>query len=295
MKSLDDCRLPAHLFAPAKLNLGLRITGRRADGYHELESLFWPVRLVDDVEISPADRFGLRVEWASDAPYGGEKIPEGPDNLVQRAVAAVLPRLPPWKIVLKKRIPMGGGLGGGSSDAGAVLRFLAHELGMEAEARAAAERLGADVPFFLDPAPTWVTGIGEKRERLSVPPELRGLSFILVLFPFPTLTPDVFRRYRDAGIPFSASRAAPEKLSEYLGSAGNDLEEVVAQGEPAIAKALAALRSTPCINAALSGSGSTCFATYPSETERTKSFKALTSFFRDNSCKGYQATTFDRI
>ncbi|MEN8184010.1 MAG: 4-(cytidine 5'-diphospho)-2-C-methyl-D-erythritol kinase, partial [Myxococcota bacterium] len=168
------------LQAPAKLNLGLRIVGVRDDGNHELESVFAPLELQDrvDLEIEPAQIPGVRLELRSDDP----EVPEGPENLAARAAHAFLEaaalRLR-VRIRLAKSIPAGAGLGGGSSDAGAVLRGL-RELYPAAvpDLPRLALGLGADVPYFLDPRPAFVTGIGERCEPL---PGLSAFWLVLLL------------------------------------------------------------------------------------------------------------------
>ena len=160
------------LRAPAKVNLGLRITGVREDGYHCLDSVFVPLDLADEValRVEPAETSRVFVSLSGAMASG---LPAGPDNLAARAARAFLQRasLTAWvSIELEKRIPVGAGLGGGSSDAGAVLRGLATLFpgGICAEELAAiALELGADVPFFLAPRPARVRGIGERSEPLA--------------------------------------------------------------------------------------------------------------------------------
>jgi len=185
---------PAWRLAPAKLNLGLRVVGRRDDGYHLLESLFVPLELADRVrvEAEPAAVTSISVTMLGRA---GD-VPAGDDNLVTRAARAFLgaagitARI---ALTLDKQIPVGAGLGGGSSDAAAVLCALAqqfaNELSIQALA-AVAVRLGADVPFFLDPRPAWVTGIGEQIEPIR---EFPALDVLLATPAPPLATADVFR------------------------------------------------------------------------------------------------------
>ncbi len=173
---------PRTIQAPAKINLSLRITRRRPDGYHELESLFAPVPgLFDTLELSPAPE-GCSIEPG---------IPglAAEDNLIYRAWASFGQATgfrPGLRVGLTKRIPSGAGLGGGSSDAAAMLLWLnagAGERALYATAlNALAARLGADVPFFLLGGPAWATGIGE----VLTPVELDLSPFTLVL-----VTPDI--------------------------------------------------------------------------------------------------------
>src|SRR5271156_2844511 len=157
------------LLAPAKINLFLRITGRRPDGYHELDSLFLPISLFDRIVIETADArasaVSIRCNWA--------EMPVDSSNLAMRAAqlfmaeAGLSARV---EIDLHKEIPAGAGLGGGSSDAGAVLRAMASMYGFDDQPalRRLALKLGADVPFFLDPRPARVGGVGERIRYLGV-------------------------------------------------------------------------------------------------------------------------------
>lgn len=165
------------LLAPAKVNLVLRIVGRRPDGYHLLESLMVPVSWCDRVAIraiarrSSPSRISCRVG-------GPHKVAGGAGNLAARAARAVLAELgihADVKIALRKEIPSGAGLGGGSSDAAAVLRGLPTALGgrlTREQLISIALGLGADVPFFLDCRPAWAEGIGEKLRPVSGFPDV---------------------------------------------------------------------------------------------------------------------------
>jgi 4-diphosphocytidyl-2-C-methyl-D-erythritol kinase len=298
-QNLNACRKTLRLFAPAKVNLGLRIVGRRGDGYHELESLFWPLDLLDDLWITSSPTLEVNTFWSPEAPYPHQKLPEGSQNLVTQALALGAEKGSSYSVRIEKRIPLGGGLGGGSSDAAAILRFRQeHERGFSANSEVAL-RLGADVPFFLKLQPAWVTGIGEHCQTLPVDAAVvEEVCFILILFPTGRVTQEVFAEYRQAGLSFSPSRKGNfsaitrEGLAQYLAQAGNDLEPLVAHRCPSIRKAIDALQQTPCRYAGLSGSGSTCFAIYFSKIDQEKSFKALSGFCRSQNCKSIRARTF---
>ena len=160
--------------APAKLNLYLHVTGRRADGYHELDSLVTFTALADTLEIASADALSLTVS----GPFA-EALGTG-DNLATRAAAALAERLGRRacvRIVLQKRIPVAAGLGGGSADAAAVLRGLARLWGLGAahasDLQDVALGLGADVPVCLDSRAAYMAGIGESVERAAAAAALR--------------------------------------------------------------------------------------------------------------------------
>lgn len=260
------------LSAPAKVNLGLRIVGRRPDGYHLLESVFWPLDLEDAIELRPSSKFSLTTIWETDA-RGAEPEPE--KNLVTRAFRRLFHgELPDWDVTLKKRIPPLAGLGGGSSDAAAVLRHFGPSLGMTApRLEDVAAELGADVPYFLNPVPCRVEGIGERRSEIPHP---KPLSFFLVFPRFGMETAAVFRRYRELGIPFSAPGREP----------GNDLESAAVSIEPRLAPILDALSKCNAVYSGLSGTGSTCFAAFESDGERDERTKGLDAVFREASCRG---------
>ncbi len=253
--------------APAKLNLYLHVTGRRADGYHELDSLISFVGLADTLEIAPARGFGLTVTGPFAPALGGA------ENLVARAAAALaetLDRPADLSITLDKRIPVSAGLGGGSADAAAVLRGLAAlwELGGE---RAGALRrialgLGADIPVCLDPRAAYVAGIGEE---LSAPPRLPDCTVLLVNPGVPVPTGPVFAARRG---PFSTadrfreSPASASELAAVLRRRRNDLERPACAQVPEIRQVLARLEGErACLLARMTGSGGTCFGLFDDE------------------------------
>lgn len=279
--------------APAKLNLGLRVVGRRAVGYHELQSLFWPIDLLDELWIREGVPASFSTEWADEAPVTST-LPTGGTNLVERAaqLAAVAGHR---DILLRKRIPLGAGLGGGSSDAAALLRYLSlrdetlsHRLALTAV------ELGADVPFFLNATPSWVEGIGERCSPVAFTQREAELHFLVVLLPNPLATPEVFRRHAEGSLAFSARTKAPEResLHDYLRQATNDLEPAAIFLYPLIGRVLQELRRNDCLMAAMTGTGSTCFASYASAHARDESAKVLEPFFRDNHCKSLAAKTY---
>ncbi len=271
-----DSPRSARTAAPAKVNLGLRITGRRPDGYHRLQSHFVPLDLSDQVAVilDPEGAPGTAVTLALEGRREG--VPAGDDNLAVRAARAFLAAgglERSLAIQLDKWIPVGAGLGGGSSDAGAVLRLLARLLPGAVPADALAELalgLGADVPFFLDPRPARVGGVGEQIEPLAALP-----SFALVLVnPGVSLsTAAVYRAY-DALAPEAtppdggrALAALPgdlplEALAAHL---ENDLEPAALRLCPPIARLRDRLRKVGALAVGMSGSGPTLFGAFPDE------------------------------
>jgi 4-diphosphocytidyl-2-C-methyl-D-erythritol kinase len=229
--------LPCRLVAPAKLTVSLRVTGRRSDGYHLLDAEMVSLDLGDELLLAPGD--GLVVEDEVIGGLGLGPIDPGPDNLVARALRSVDRRV---RVVLRKRIPAGAGLGGGSADAAAVLRWA----GVQDLALAA--RLGADVPFCLRGGRARVTGVGEQVEPLLLVPR----TFLLLLPPLGVSTVACYRRWDELG--------GPE------GPAGNDLEPAALALEPRLAAWRDLLGELSGQQPRLAGSGSTWFAELPDET-----------------------------
>jgi 4-diphosphocytidyl-2-C-methyl-D-erythritol kinase len=265
------------LAAPAKVNFGLRIVGVRPDGYHELESVFLPLDLADALEVA-VEPGGGRVELALEA--ASADVPSGGDNLACCAARAFLEAAGLdhcVRIRLEKRIPSAAGLGGGSSDAAAVLRGLDALLpGALAPGGLSplAEGLGADVPFFLDPRPALVTGIGEVREPLPGP--IPGLVLVLVNPGAPLATAEVFAawdaltRKRPASTLrplLSGLRDAPADGQALGALLENDLEPVARRLCPAIGGLRSALLERGARAVGMSGSGATVYGVFGSEAE----------------------------
>lgn len=216
--------------APAKLTLSLRVTGVRADGYHLVDAVMVSLDLADTLTFGPGD--GLEVEEAGT----GLPVPATDDNLVRRALAAVGRTA---AVHLVKRIPAGGGLGGGSADAAAVLRWAGRAA--TADDVALAATLGADVPFCLRGGRARVTGIGE----VLVPEPHEDATYTLVVPPFGCSTPAVYRAWDDLGGPTA--------------DGPNDLEPAALVVEPRLATWRDALGDATGETPVLAGSGSTWF------------------------------------
>ena len=273
------------LRAPAKINLGLRLLGVRDDGYHTLESVFAPIEIWDELEleVSPGEfQIDLEVEPSSreDLPVALAGVTAGPENLAVRAAAAFCKQTgleAHIRLRLRKRIPAGAGLGGGSSDAAAVLLGLASVFeGAVADEtlRDLALSLGADVPFFLNPAPAFVTGIGEKIDVLA---DFPPLDLVVVNPGISLATAEVFRAadaLRSAlteSEPGSTMRAISrlrgetDDLAPALGDLLiNDLEPAARRLCPPVARLVNRLREAGAIGVSMSGSGATVFGVFES-------------------------------
>ncbi|QUJ75565.1 4-(cytidine 5'-diphospho)-2-C-methyl-D-erythritol kinase [Sulfitobacter albidus] len=241
--------MTAEVFAPAKVNLTLHITGQRADGYHLLDSLVVFADIGDRLWLTPGARMRITVE----GPFA-DGVPTDAGNLVWRAAQAA-----GWTghIRLQKNLPHGAGIGGGSSDAAAVLRHLG--------AGEHALSLGADVPVCLSPAPQRMQGIGE---ALTPAPALPPMQILLVNSGAHVPTGPVFTGLarKDnppmGDLPVGADFAG---FIDWLGAQRNDLAPPAQALAPQIAQTLGALEGAPF--ARMSGSGATCFALFETGAE----------------------------
>lgn len=255
-------------FAPAKVNLFLHVGGPDAEGYHPISSLMVFADVGDTVMIQPSDA----PAFETSGPFGGD-IPAGDDNLVLRAARAFHARLggpvPPYRLILDKRLPIAAGLGGGSSDAGAVLKLLRDALAprfTDDELEPLAASLGADGAACLRAKALMAEGRGE---ILSPAPALPVLHAVLVNPGVPSPTGAVYRAYDAAVHPDGARPPHPpvaletaEEVAGWLAVATrNDLEAPAVSLEPLIGEALDVLRGEPeSLLVRMSGSGATCFA-----------------------------------
>lgn len=255
--------------APAKINLTLRVVGRRADGYHELESLVAFAGLCDWVGFEPGADLALEV-------LGALALEAGPvgENLVLRAARALAARIPGLSLGrfrLVKRLPAAAGLGGGSADAAAALRLLVHEARLSVDdprVGAAAKATGADVLACLHPQARMMTGVGDQLGPLILLPKMFA---ILVKPQALAPTPKVFgalglapgSRLESSAPSFDAVEHGTVGILDFLLSSRNDLEAAAVRVAPAIAMVRERLSQIPQAWATgMSGSGATCFALF---------------------------------
>ena len=272
---------PFNVFAPAKLNIRLKITGKRSDGYHKLVTLMVPVDLFDNMVLKFTDEPGINVTCR------GFSAPANEDNLACRAAKAFISQIN-WKkgisIELDKRIPVAAGLGGGSSDAAAILMALNETL---SASRPLSRRiltemalnLGADVPFFLRRGPCIAHGIGEILEHVY---EWPSLSYVIVM---PDISVSTAWAYKSLGLRSSESAAKDRRELELTKNdcyymirnsekipmearrlLENDLERVTIKRFPIIKKIKKSLIEAGAIGALMSGSGPSVFGIFESET-----------------------------
>jgi len=282
--------------APAKINLYLRVTGKRADGYHELDSIFLPITWSDIVrlELRPADspRVILSCDQAG--------LADSNSNLASRAAAAFMREFAIKAeiiIDLRKRIPVGAGLGGGSSDAGAVLRMMAQIFGVRDDARIAkiAVQLGADIPFFLDPRPARVRGIGELIEPLvGMPP----LNLVVAVPKIEVPTVSVFRDLKRAewSGPIHDNEIAAILLGKIFSThIVNDLSTPAGRLFPAVPKLKALLEDEGARLAAMSGSGGAVFGLYDDARSAEAAAARVRARAADAAARAVSTTTMEEL
>ncbi len=263
------------LYLPnCKINIGLNVVSKREDGYHNLETVFYPVPLRDNLEVKPledaAEPYRLSV--------GGAKV-EGTaaDNLVVKVYLALKEeyQLPPVDIFLYKNVPMGAGLGGGSSDATSMLLLLNEMFSLGLSASDMERRIapfGADCAFFVRNVPAYATGIGDQLSPISL--SLRGKFILLV-------KPDVFVSTKEAyahvtprPADFPLREAIMQPIENWRDTVVNDFEASVFPNHPELAAIKQTLYDMGALYAAMSGSGSTVYGIFdrPIEEEARKVF-----------------------
>lgn len=249
--------------APAKINLDLRVRARDGSGMHPLRSLAQTIDWLDTLLVEEDDEDALLV--------AGADLPTGGDNLIWQAVAALdVDSRPRLFVELDKQIPVAAGLGGGSSDAAAMLAAVADMTGLGADrVREAAVAVGADVPFFLQGGTAWMEGYGEHLTALAA---LQGFAVAVAVAPFELATPHVYRRWDEMegpiGSPLVGSSLPPALRA--FDELRNDLTPAAISLRPELAdwmRDLADRWSRPVL---MSGSGPACFGFFVDLDEATE-------------------------
>ena len=280
------------LRAYAKINLGLAVLGRRADGYHELRTVYQSISLADELRVSLLPGSGVSLATS------GIEVPTENENLAARAAAAILTELKLRQrvaIALRKRIPPGGGLGGGSSDAAAVLRavlFLSGKKLPPDRLVHLAASLGSDVPFFLLGGRALGIGRGEEVYPLA---EGSRQHCVLLVPEEGISTAEAYRRLR---LPLLATTRAPNAVDLFCGRAGrgewrelgNSFEKVAFQMLPRLAALKRQLLRAGAEWASLSGSGSALYGMFPGPAQA----RAAAERLRQPGCRVYAARTVSR-
>lgn len=248
------------LFPNCKINLGLHITGKRPDGFHELETVFYPVPLKDILEVVTSTDLNFS--------SSGLDIPGNPEtNLCLKAYHLLkedFPQLPPVQMHLHKIIPMGAGLGGGSADGAFALRLLnnKYSLGLsDAALIAYSLKLGSDCPFFILNKPAFASGRGELLELIAL--DLSSYTFVLVHPGIHVNTKWAFEQIQPKVPAISIKEIIQLPIEEWKLYLQNDFEAPIIKQHPEIAEIKSALYADGAIYASMSGSGSSVVGIYP--------------------------------
>lgn len=252
------------VFPHAKINLGLRITGRRTDGYHDIQTLFYPIPLNDVLEIvENTQKNAQPFEFICT----GSRIPGTPGaNLCEKAfhlVKKLHPDIPPTILHLHKAIPAGGGLGGGSSDGTLTLQLLNnyYRLGInESKLHALALQLGSDCPFFLNNQPCIGTGRGELLQPVSF--SLKGFALMVVNPGIAVSTAEAFKMLKRYSEPIDLEHVIQHPPGEWKNILVNDFEAPVFHVHPALYQIKETLYHSGALYASLSGTGSTLYGIF---------------------------------
>ncbi len=252
-------------FPNAKINLGLNVVSKRADGYHNLETVFYPLRIHDALEVIENESLATDTFYQTGLQVDGDSN----DNLVMKALRLMREKynFPPVEVHLLKKIPFGAGLGGGSSDASCMLKLLneTFSLGIaDAELAELALRLGADCPFFIYNRPLFASGIGEVFEEINL--SLQGYYFVLVKPDVHVSTKDAFGGIKPQMPALPLKEIVRLPVSEWKNAMTNDFEKTVFAKHPEIAEVKDKLYQAGAIYASMSGSGSSVYGIFSKET-----------------------------
>ena len=254
------------LFPNCKINLGLHVAGKRADGYHDLETVFYPVPLKDAAEITTTAPRKDHPEF--DLTLTGTQIPgELSNNLCTKAWQLIkndFPDIPAVRMHLHKAIPIGGGLGGGSSDGAFTLILLNEELKLNLSTEkllAYALKLGSDCPFFILNKPCYATGRGEDMEEINVP--LNGYHFVIIDPAIHISTAEAFRDITISKNQFSSVREiVTQSPDTWEGNLVNQFEEPVFKKHPQLQAIKQKLYDSGATYASMTGTGSCIYGIF---------------------------------
>ncbi|MDR1746098.1 MAG: 4-(cytidine 5'-diphospho)-2-C-methyl-D-erythritol kinase [Tannerella sp.] len=248
-------------FPNAKINLGLHVTHKRTDGYHDIETVFYPVPLRDALEIVPAKRESFRLS--------GICLPStSEDNLVIKAYNLLKNKyfMPAYAICLRKVIPFGAGLGGGSSDAAYMLKLLnsCAELNLSVpELETLAAKLGADCPFFIRNTPVVATGTGNCFEPIAL--SLKGYWIYIVKPEVSVSTKEAYSSVTPSPPPVPLKEVVAKPVSQWREFLTNDFETSVFRRYPEIGRIKEKLYAKGAVYASMSGSGSSVYGLFEKE------------------------------
>ncbi|UIR57634.1 4-(cytidine 5'-diphospho)-2-C-methyl-D-erythritol kinase [Sphingobacterium sp. SRCM116780] len=246
-------------FANAKINLGLHVVHKRSDGYHDLETIFYPVKIYDAVEITPSK--SGEITFHSD----GIPIPGHGANLCEKAYKLLKQDfdIPAVTIHLIKQIPIGAGLGGGSADAAFVLKMLNETFNLDittTQLQLYAKQLGADCPFFIENKPVYATGIGTDFSPIDL--DLSTYYMVLINPNIHIATAEAYRGVQVRKSEFDLKSITQLPIQEWKYYLKNDFEEGIFEQFPKIKKLKEALYTSGALFASMSGSGSSVYGLF---------------------------------
>jgi 4-diphosphocytidyl-2-C-methyl-D-erythritol kinase len=260
------------IFPNAKINLGLTVIRKRDDGFHDIESIFYPIGLCDALEYLPAgDKTGTDTDSVT---YSGQFPVEGKDiciiltDMLRQSFS-----FPPLRIHIHKNIPSGAGLGGGSSDAAFLLRSMndSYSFGLnQDQLEEVAERIGSDCPFFLRNSPCLVTGKGEYLQNISL--TLKGYYLILICPGIQVSTAEAYREIIPSHNAAGLKEMAGEPADQWKNLIINQFEEPVFKKYPVLKEIKEELYSIGAVYASMTGSGSAIYGLFRSEINAPQQF-----------------------
>ncbi|MEJ6982288.1 4-(cytidine 5'-diphospho)-2-C-methyl-D-erythritol kinase [Pedobacter sp. P351] len=263
------------VFPNAKINIGLSVISRRTDGYHNLETVFYPVKINDALEIIESDELSFETSGIEIPGYANE-------NLCLKAYSLLKMDfdIPPLKIHLHKRIPIGAGLGGGSADAAFFIRLVNDKfnLGLElAEMEDYARKLGADCAFFIQNKPLFAFGKGDEFQNAEI--DLSQYYLVLVMPPVHVSTGEAYRGVKLHQPDESLKELVKLPVSEWKSKIKNDFEESIFKNHASIRGVKAALYDAGALYASMSGSGASVYGVFQNEIKLTEMEKENQVFY----------------
>ena len=246
------------VFPNAKINIGLNVVSKRTDGYHNLETVFYPVKLADALEFVEAKKTTLSIS-------GIEVDGDSEDNLILNYFVQMKQdyQLPELAFHLHKVVPFGAGLGGGSSDAAFTLKALNSHYNLdlsEEQLEKYASQIGADCPFFIKSQPTFASGIGDQFEDIEL--DLSSYEIVIVKPDIFVSTPEAYRNVRPKAPEFNLRKTGRLPVEKWKDHIVNDFEESVFSAYPEIAKIKETLYKRGAVYASMSGSGSAVYGIF---------------------------------
>lgn len=247
------------VFPNAKINIGLNIIARRPDGYHDLETVFYPIKINDVLEVIEAEDLSFE--------SSGIDIPgDADDNLCVKGYHLLkedFPQLPPVKIHLHKNIPIGAGLGGGSSDAAFFIRLMNEKFGLGLSSERMmnyARQLGADCAFFINNTPVYAFEKGDEFENVKL--DLSGYCIVLVMPDEHVSTAEAYRGVKPAAVSETVYDLIKTPIANWKRTIKNDFEGHIFRDHPIIRGVKAELYEMGALYASMSGSGASVFGIF---------------------------------